>query len=282
MFKWYGIIGILLIIFLEFTLFFRIQPFIIWFTPLVWIGFILVVDSIVYILKKNSLLMNHRLKFVQLLLVSIIIWYVFEIYNHFTNGWFYVNVPKSPLAIFTIGTLAFATIIPAVFETFDLIRQFHLFNTLKIKLKIPTNKLFLESVIIFGFILLAIPFFWKSPWDWVFIWTGFIFLLDPILYIFHDEKSLIAQLRKKKINIVIAIFLAGYICGFFWEFWNYWAYTKWYYIPSPILNNLKVFELPVVAFIAYGPFALELYVIYNFGRLLLSKKFLQRFKQISK
>ena len=273
MFKWYGLLGILLIIFLEFTLFFRIQPFIIWFTPLVWIGYILVVDSIVYMLKKDSLLMNHRLRFIQLLLLSTILWYVFEIYNHFTHGWFYSNLPQSKLITFTMGTISFATIIPAVFETFNLIRQFHFFDQLHLKLKIPTNKYLLESFIILGLIFLAIPFVWTNPWGWAFIWTGFIFLLDPLLYIYHDEKSLIAQIKKRKFNIIFSIFLAGYVCGFFWEFWNHWAYTKWYYT-VPILDNIRIFEIPVIGFLAYGPFALELYVIYNFARLLFSKKIL--------
>lgn len=273
MFKWYGLLGILLIIFLEFTLFFRIQPFIVWFTPLVWIGYILVVDSIVYLLKKDSLLMTHKLRFVQLLLLSTILWYGFEIYNHFTHGWFYSNLPQNKIITFSMGTIAFATIIPAVFETFDLIRNFHFFNKLKLKLKIPTNKYLLEFFIVLGLIFLAIPFVWTSPWDWALIWTGFIFLLDPLLYIYHDEKSLIAQVKKRKFNIILSIFLAGYICGFFWEFWNHWAYTKWYYT-VPILDNIRIFEIPVVGFLAYGPFALELYAVYNFARLLFSKRFL--------
>lgn len=272
MFKWYGIVGILLIIFLEFTLFFRIQPFIIWFTPLVWIGYILVVDSIVFMLKKDSLLMKHRLRFIQLLLLSTVIWYVFEIYNHFSHGWFYSNLPKSPVITFTVGSLAFATIIPAVFETIDMIKQFHFFNRLKIKIKIPTNKYLLETFVILGLIFLAIPAIMQTPWVWAFVWTGFIFLLDPILYIYHDEKSLIAQVKKKKFSTILSVFVAGYVVGFFWEFWNYWAYTKWYYT-VPILENLKIFEIPVVGFLAYGPFALELYVIYNFVRLLFSKRF---------
>lgn len=273
MFKWYGLLGILLIITLEFILFFQVQPFVLWFTPFVWIGYILVVDSIVYMMKKDSLLMKHKLKFLQLALLSAMVWYVFEIYNRFSHGWFYSNLPKTLLETFTMGTLSFATIIPAIFETFDLIRQFHFFNKLKIKLEIPTNKIFLETLVILGLIFLAVPIVWETPWIWVFVWTGFIFLLDPLLYIFHDEKSLIAQVRKRRFNIILSIFLAGYICGFFWEFWNRWAYTKWYYT-VPILDNIRLFEIPVVGFLAYGPFALELYVIYNFSRLLLSKRIL--------
>jgi len=65
--------------------------------------------------------------------------------------------------------------------------------------------------------------------------------------------------------------LAGYVCGFLWEFWNYWAYTKWYYT-VPILENIKIFEIPAVGFLAYGPFALEIYVMYNLIRLLLSRR----------
>ena len=273
MFKWYGFVGVFLIIFLEFTLFFRIQPFIVWFTPLVWIGYILVVDSIVYLLKKESLLTKHRTRFIQLMLLSIMVWYVFEIYNHFSHGWFYSNLPNNRVVAFTMGTLSFATIFPAIFETFDMVRQFHFSNRLKIKIKIPTNKLFLESIVIIGLIFLATPILWKTPWVWVFVWTGFILLLDPLLYIFHDEKSLIAQIRKNKLNTIVAVFIAGYICGFFWEFWNHWAYTKWYYT-VPILDSIRIFEIPVLGFLAYGPFALELYVIYNFVRLLFSKRIL--------
>jgi hypothetical protein len=274
MFNWYGLLGILLIIALEFILFFQVQPFVLWFTPFVWIGYILVVDSIVYMMKKDSLLMNHKIKFVFLTLLSTFVWYGFEAYNRFSNGWFYSNLPSDTIIKYTMGTLSFATIIPAVFETFDLIRQFHFFNKLKIKLKIPTSKTFLEILIIFGLIFLVIPVVWKTPWIWAFIWIGFILLLDPLLYIFHDEKSLIAQIRRKKLNTILSIFFAGYVCGFFWEFWNYWAYTKWYYT-VPILDSIRLFEIPVVGFLAYGPFALELYVIYNFSRLLFSKKFLR-------
>jgi len=276
MFKWYGLLGILLIVFLEFTLFFQIQPFIVWFTPFVWIGYILVVDSIVYMMKKDSLLMHHRLKFLQLFLLSISVWYTFEIYNKFSHGWFYSNLPSTALIKYTMGTLSFATIIPAVFETFDLVRQFHFFGKLNLKLKIPTNKHVLEIFIALGLIFLIIPVLWKTPWVWVFVWTGFIFLLDPLLYIFHNERSLIAQIKKKKFSMILALVITGYVVGFFWELWNYWAYTKWYYT-VPILDNFRIFEIPVLGFLAYGPFAIELYVIYNFVRLLFSKKILGRF-----
>lgn len=273
MFRIYGVIGLLLIVFAEITMFLRVQPFVMWFTPIVWFGYIFLMDSIVYMLKGNSLLVNRQLRFIQLILLSISFWYVFEIFNKMAKfqGWYYVNLPVSRLETFIMGTLSFATIIPAVFETKELVQQFHLFNKLQFKMKIHTNKFFLNTLIFVGIIFLLLPFLIVSPWIWAFVWTGFILLIDPILYLHHDEKSLIAQIKKRKFNIIISVIIAGYICGFLWEFWNYWAYTKWYYT-IPILENIKVFEIPLIGFLAYGPFALELYVMYNFVKLLISGK----------
>lgn len=273
MFKSYGTLGVLIIIFAEIIMFLRVQPFIIWFTPLVWVGYILIVDAIVYMLKGNSLLMNRKLKFIQLACLSVIFWYIFEIFNQTIGfkGWIYVNLPESTLTTFLMGSLSFATIIPAIFETSELVRQFHLFNKVKLKVKIPTNKLLLNTIVFVGIIFLVMPFLIVTHWVWVFVWTGFILLLEPILYFYHDEKSLIMQIKKRKFNTIISLFVAGYICGFLWEFWNYWAYTKWYYV-IPLLENIKIFEIPAIGFLAYGPFALELYVMYSFVKLLLSKR----------
>ena len=273
MFPWYGILGVFIIIFSEFTMFLRVQPFVYWFTPTVWIGYILLVDATIYLIKGNSLLMNKRLKFLQMFLASLDFWFMFEIYNKLvpSSGWHYLNLPQSRLVTLTMGSIAFATIIPAVFETYDLVRLFHIFDKIKMRIKIPTNRLFINMLIVVGIIFILVPFIVTTPWLWAFVWTGFILLIDPILYLFHDEKSLIMLVKKRNFKIILSLMLAGYICGFFWEFWNYWAYTKWYYT-VPILQNIKVFEIPVVGFLAYGPFALELYVMYNFVRLLLSKR----------
>lgn len=273
MFPWYGILGIFIIIFSEFTMFLRIQPFVYWFTPTVWIGYILLIDATIYLIKGSSFMMNKRLKFVQMFLVSLSFWFMFEIINKLVqaSGWHYLNLPGSMLVTFAMGSISFATIIPAVFETYDLVRLFHIFDKIKMKIRIPTKRLFINTLIVVGIIFILVPFILTTPWLWAFVWIGFILLIDPILYLFHDEKSLIMLVKKRKFKIILSLMLAGYICGFLWEFWNYWAYTKWYYT-VPILDSIKIFEIPAVGFLAYGPFALELYVMYNFVRLLLSKR----------
>ena len=46
-----------------------------------------------------------------------------------------------------------------------------------------------------------------------------------------------------------------------WEFWNYWAHTKWIYA-VPILPEVRIFEMPILGFGGFPPFAVECFVMY--------------------
>jgi len=267
----FSLLGISMIITGQLFIFLKIQPFAMIYCPIIWYGYIFLIDSIVYIFRGNSLIINKTKRFVILVFLSLGFWLIFEFYNKFLGGWYYVNLPESFFLAHIIGYLCFSSIVPAVFETADLIKQLHIFKEVKIKL--PINMILIYSLILIGLICLIIPYFFTSPYMWILVWTGFVLVLDPISYLFHNEKSIIMLIKKRKLNTVISLFVAGYICGFLWEFWNYWAHTKWYYT-VPILENIKIFEIPVFGFLAYGPFALELYVMYNFSKMLLSKKVL--------
>jgi hypothetical protein len=50
-----------------------------------------------------------------------------------------------------------------------------------------------------------------------------------------------------------------------WEFWNYWAGAKWHYT-VPIMENLKIFEMPVPGYLGFPAFALECFTMYVFVR----------------
>jgi len=265
----FSLLGILMIIIGQLFIFLKIQPFAMMYCPIIWYGYIFLIDGIVYIFKGNSLIINKTKRFIILTTLSFGFWLIFEFYNEFLGGWYYANLPEPHFLARIIGYLCFSSIVPAVFETADLIKQLHIFKEMRIHM--PVNIILIYSLIAIGLICLIIPYFFPSPYMWMFVWTGFILLLDPISYLFHNEKSIIMLIKKRKLNTILSLFVAGYICGFLWEFWNYWAYTKWYYT-VPILENIKIFEIPVLGFLAYGPFAWELYVMYNFVKMLLSKK----------
>ena len=40
------------------------------------------------------------------------------------------------------------------------------------------------------------------------------------------------------------------------ELWNNWARAKWQYT-VPIMENLKIFEMPLPGYLGFPPFALE-------------------------
>jgi hypothetical protein len=64
---------------------------------------------------------------------------------------------------------------------------------------------------------------------------------------------------------VAALVGSGLVCGVLWEFWNYWALTKWTYtVPYP--PDVKLFEMPVLGYLGFLPFALECFAMYHFCR----------------
>jgi hypothetical protein len=56
--------------------------------------------------------------------------------------------------------------------------------------------------------------------------------------------------------------IAGLICGFLWEFWNFWTRSKWVYT-VPFFEEMRVFEMPLLGFLGFPPFAVQAYVMYN-------------------
>ncbi|MCX6822025.1 MAG: hypothetical protein NTW30_04585 [Candidatus Aenigmarchaeota archaeon] len=263
-----GSLGIFLIIFEQLSNFFKIKPLTYFYTSTLWCGYILVMDSAVHILSGKSYIINRPKKFIFIVFLSALLWLIFEFYNIFLGGWYYIGIPTEPWKCINCY-IAFSTILPAVFETAEFIKSLRIFQKTRIQ-KITINKSLLYFSILVGLIMIVMPFLYYSPYMWGLVWIGFILLIDPINYLFH-EKSLIEQIKSGKLNVVFSLFLAGYICGFFWEVWNYWASAKWYYT-VPILDEIKIFEIPFLGFFAYGFFAWELYVMYYFVKLLLPKK----------
>jgi hypothetical protein len=106
------------------------------------------------------------------------------------------------------------------------------------------------------------PFAVRDPVGSLTLWLGFVFLLDPL----NDRlglPSLFADWRRGRYGRSVALMAGGAICGLLWEFWNYWAIAKWTY-NLPFLGSLegiRYFEMPVLGFAGFLPFALECWVM---------------------
>jgi hypothetical protein len=126
--------------------------------------------------------------------------------------------------------------------------------------------------------MLIWPLVWPSPYLAAPVFLGFIFLLDPINARAGDASLLVdmrrgppsrgALRRTGSYDRLINLLVAGFICGGLWEFWNFWARAKWIYT-VPIVGDIKIFEMPVLGYFGFPPFALECFTMYVFVRRLL-------------
>jgi hypothetical protein len=114
----------------------------------------------------------------------------------------------------------------------------------------------------------VVPLIYPSEWFAPVIWLAFIFLVDP-LNALRGYPSISNDLKRGDWRRLLSLLAAGLVCGFLWEFWNYWALAKWTYT-VPYFGNIKLFEMPVLGFLGFPPFAVECWVIY-----ILLRSFLQ-------
>ncbi len=269
MFRKYGVLGILLIVLVELNFFYKLQPFANWSFPIVWIGYILTVDAITYKLRKDSLISNRFSQFLGIVIISALFWFIFEFINIVINNWHYVGLEGLGRFENLFGMLSFATILPAFFETVELLRAVHLFDHRILHKKHKITKHFLYSMLGLGIACFFLPLFFPR-FAFPLVWFSFFLLLDPINYL-HKQPSIIGHLKDRKLTIPLCLLLAGIIIGFLWEFWNYWAITKWTY-EVPFVGFFKIFEMPILGYLGYFPFAFELYAMYWFVRSLFVHK----------
>ena len=270
MFRKYGTLGIIIILLVELNYFFKIQPFANWYFPIVWTGYILVIDALVYKLRHQSLLSNKPWQLAGMVVISSLFWWIFEFMNVGVQNWNYSDIPRlNPTLANMYGTLAFATVLPAFFETVELIRSIHLFDHKKLKKKHGITKRFLHGMMLVGIITFLLPLLFPK-YFYPLVWVTFFFILDPINYL-HKQPSVIKHLKDRNLMIPLSLLLAGIIMGFFWEFLNYWAVPKWSY-NIPFVGFFKIFEMPILGYLGYFPFAFELYAMYFFIRSLFLKQ----------
>jgi len=264
-----GWLGLAIIFVSEALLALRVYWVTIYFTPLAWTGYLLLVDSLVATLQGTSLLRRSLRQFLALAAWSVPLWLIFEAYNLRLRNWTYVGLPANPFLRDLGYVWSFATIWPAIFETADFIRALGLFRDSTGTLRRAVSRRAQWILALCGLLCVAMPVLLPPHLgSYLFgpVWAGFALLLDPINY--HGKgASLLREWEKGRTGILSSLLLAGLVCGFFWEFWNYWANARWIYI-FPILQGWKIFEMPAPGFLGFPPFAVECFAMYEFLRTL--------------
>jgi hypothetical protein len=233
-----------------------------WTTPICWWGYIFVLDALVQSRSGRTLLGARPGRFASWTLLSIGFWLVFEAYNLRLRNWEYVGLPGNR-AVRTIGyAVSFASILPGMFLTSAALASFGAFERSACRPWRVTRR-GLRASVAAGAACLTLPLLVpEEAGRYLFapVWVGFVLLLEPLNRRL-GAPSVLRDLERGAPGRALRLLLSGYLCGLLWEFWNYWADAKWIY-HVPYLPSVRIFEMPILGFLGFGPFALEFHSMY--------------------
>jgi len=226
-----------------------------------WLGYCLTIDALVYWRTGTSLLRRDWRKYIGLFIFSAPVWWIFELLNLRTQNWTYVGAEIfSPLQYAFWTTLSFTTVVPAVFGSAEFFASFNFIKRPRRGPVIGTDKL--TTILFFsaGWLMLGSMLIWPKVF-FLFIWLSLYFIIEP-LNIWLGNRSLAHWTQKGDWRPVISLWLGVLLTAFFWEMWNYYSYPKWIYQVA-WGDWQHIFEMPLLGYGGYLPFALELYALYH-------------------
>lgn len=268
----HGWLGIVALVCAEFLMFHGVEPVATYFNPLAWTAYILLADAATFAISGHSRLREEGRGFLKMAALSILLWLIFEAYNLRLANWAYVGLPQSRLESWFGYAWSFATITPGIFMTAGLVESFSWFR--HESRPVHLSRAAEIGFMIFGAALLLTPILLPrgvGMYMFALVWLGFLFLLEPVnhhLLLPSFLNDLAGGYRGRLYSFLIA----GPVCGWLWEFWNYWARAKWVYT-FPILQQWKMFEMPLPGYLAYPVFALECFAMYVTGAFIFSRKY---------
>lgn len=247
------------------------------FFPL-WLGYCLTVDALVLRRKGASLLTRSPRAYVGLFIISAPSWWLFELLNWRTQNWYYDGRQYfSNLEYAVLASLSFSTVMPAVFGTAELVSTFDWLKRLRSGPRVAPTRATLLGVSIAGWLTLALLLRWPL-YFFPFLWLSVYFILEPI-NVWRGNRSVARYTAEGDWRPVLALWVGCLICGFFWEMWNFFSYPKWIY-QVPFVDFLHIFEMPLLGYGGYLPFALELFALYHLVMGLLGRKETHEYIQI--
>jgi hypothetical protein len=225
------------------------------FFPL-WLGYILLIDTLVERRTGTSLWFCSRKNFLLLFFLSAPAWWIFELLNKRLANWQYLGGENfGDFEYFILSSISFSTVMPAVFGTAELVRSFRWIDRCAHRARIPNTARAHLAFFITGIAMFSLMLAWPK-YFYPFAWTSLVFLLEPINH-WLGHPHFLEQLDHGDWRRIISLSTGALICGFFWEMWNYYSYPKWIY-HTPGAQFLHIFEMPLLGYLGYIPFALEL------------------------
>lgn len=238
---------------------FHVPPVPTWFYDLAWWPTLVILDALVVRRGGESVFARPR-RLAAMLWWSAVIWFGFEAINIRLQNWYYVFLPAHPVERWVGITLSFATVVPAILIPERLLEGLGVARSLRTP-AFPVPPTQLAGAAVLGVALLGAVLVWPRalyPLTWLAVWL----IAEPLLYRTDPERSLFADLARGRPGRMVRLMAAGLFAGALWEAFNAPARSKWIYT-VPLLEDLKLFEMPPLGFLGFAFFALELWSLYH-------------------
>ena len=237
----------------------QVEPFASHFYLLAWYGLIFSVDQLIRRVEGRSLIAACGPSFLLLLFWSAVTWFFFELINLRIQNWYYIFLDDDAVVRLVGTVFAFATVFPGMFW----IDHFLFQRGIGVGLRGPAVRVtrslsyWLQLVgALLMLLALTLPTYFFAG-----VWLSVILIVAPINYR-RNVDGLLRQLGAGSYGPTVRLLLTGLIAGGFWELFNFWARAKWIYT-VPFFDELKLFEMPVLGFLGFPPFALECACLYR-------------------
>ena len=262
-FPWWGWAGLVLMIVSWVIAWNRFE----WFRPCqvllsyfpIWIGYIVTMNAVCVWRSGRCPMTDHPVAYVLTFPVSSLFWWFFEYLNRFVWNWYYLGVSDLSSFLYIVyATLCFASVLPAVYVTAEVLGTFAFFDdgnyegmSWRPNVRSPVSRVVLAFLSFLGLVGIVVvpqysyPLLWISPL--------MVFVSVQILL---KESCVLDRLRRGSWGLVFRFEIAALVCGLCWETWNYYAYAKWVYA-VPWVHGWQIWEMPLIGFAGYLPFGVE-------------------------
>jgi uncharacterized protein DUF4332 len=239
-----------------------LEPIPTWYYHLAWWSYIVAADDVNRRISGRSLLRDRPRRFLWLAGASVLWWTLFEAINLRLGNWYYVMDHPARATRWAGGILAFATVLPGIVETLALVENLGVLRRVRVA-RVRWTRVKEGTCLALGGACFALPLLWPDLF-FPLTWGSFVFLLEPWNRR-HARRSFLRDLEAGEAGPFCRTLAAGLVCGVLWETWNFWARSKWIYT-VPVFEELKLFEMPLLGFLGFPPFAVECLVVLRFLR----------------
>lgn len=237
-----------------------VEPFATSFYIFAWYSTLLALYGVLALVAGRSPALRRPASLLTMLGWSVVVWLFFELINFRLRDWYYIFLPDHLTVRWLTTVISFATVLPAVFGAEALLEAFDVFERVRWPRLRVTPRL-LRGLQLAGVLMIVLSLVWPT-YLFPLIWGATTFILEPEVYRRDPERSLLADLERGHPGRLLRLLAGGAAIGFLWEFYNIRARAKWIYT-VPGLEDAKLFEMPVLGFFGFPPFAVDCYVIWQ-------------------